>query len=236
MMPPKCYTWLESCGSQLSDGQKDKLFVLILQSIGFSMTLRTDIFLYTEKLSYLEKWKSALTECSWEMMDEDWVLSSVVSYLSSLLRLYFKPKQMKLMSNETFVCGNKQSVFSARHNSLLARAHSIFRHCLIGWWVLQAFLHLIKAGQGIGYISSSFVHTTGEKRKTFTGNFSRLAHVFKLGVFCDTFREWRIGVESLYAADLRKTRFIVSSCNKCFLRGIKTFTYRAATGEIMSCK
>ena len=52
MMPPKCYTWLESCGSQLSDGKHEKLFFCILQSVGFSMTLRTDIFLYTEKLSY----------------------------------------------------------------------------------------------------------------------------------------------------------------------------------------
>ena len=51
MMPPKCYTWLESCGSQLSDGKNEKLFFCILQSVGFSMTLRTDIFLYTEKLS-----------------------------------------------------------------------------------------------------------------------------------------------------------------------------------------
>ena len=52
MMPPKCYTWLESCGSQLSDGKNEKLFFCILQSVGFSMTLRTDIFLYTENLSY----------------------------------------------------------------------------------------------------------------------------------------------------------------------------------------
>ena len=52
MMPPKCYTWLESCGSQLSDGKNEKLFFCILQSVGFSRTLRTDIFLYTEKLSY----------------------------------------------------------------------------------------------------------------------------------------------------------------------------------------
>ena len=95
-----------------------------------------------------------------------------------------------MSSERTFVCGNKQSVFSARHNSLLARAHSIFRHCLIGgYWVLQAFLHLIKAGQGIGYISSSFVHTTGrEKGKLLQGTFLGW-HVFKLGVFCDTFRE-----------------------------------------------
>ena len=55
MMPPKCYTWLESCGSQLSDGKNEKLFFCILQSVGFSRTLRTDIFLYTEKLSYLFK-------------------------------------------------------------------------------------------------------------------------------------------------------------------------------------
>ena len=52
MKTPKCYTWLESCGSQLSDGKNEKLFFCILQSVGFSMTLRTDIFLYTEKLSY----------------------------------------------------------------------------------------------------------------------------------------------------------------------------------------
>ena len=52
MKTPKCYTWLESCGSQLSDGKNEKLFVCILQSVGFSMTLRTDICLYTEKLSY----------------------------------------------------------------------------------------------------------------------------------------------------------------------------------------
>ena len=49
---PKCYTWLESCGSPLSDGIKKKYFFLILQSVWFSRTLRTDIFLYTEKLSY----------------------------------------------------------------------------------------------------------------------------------------------------------------------------------------
>ena len=54
MMPPKCYTWLESCGSQLSDGKNKKLFFCILHSVGFSMTLRTDIFLYTEKLSFAE--------------------------------------------------------------------------------------------------------------------------------------------------------------------------------------
>ena len=29
-------------------------FILILQSVGFSMTLRTDIFLFTEKLSYYD--------------------------------------------------------------------------------------------------------------------------------------------------------------------------------------
>ena len=52
MMPPKCYTWLESCGSHLSDGKNEKLFVRILQSVGFSMTLCTDIFLNIEKLSY----------------------------------------------------------------------------------------------------------------------------------------------------------------------------------------
>ena len=118
-----------------------------------------------------------------------------------------------MSSERTFVCGNKQSVFSARHNSLLARAHSIFRHCLIGWWVLQVFLHLIKAGQGIGYISSSFVHTTGEKGKTFTGNFSRLAHVFKLGSFVTLLGNDELGW-SLFLG----------------------WTYRAATGEMMSCR
>ena len=39
---PKCYTWLESCGSHLSGGV----------CVWFSRTLCTDIFLYTEKLSY----------------------------------------------------------------------------------------------------------------------------------------------------------------------------------------
>ena len=52
MKTPKCYTWLESCGSPLSDGIKKKILVFILQSVWFTMTLRTDIFLYTEKLSY----------------------------------------------------------------------------------------------------------------------------------------------------------------------------------------
>ena len=93
-----------------------------------------------------------------------------------------------MSSERTFVCGNKQSVFSARHNSLLARAHSIFRHCLIGGY-FKLFYIDIKAGQGIGYISSSFVHTTGrEKGKLLQGTFLGW-HVFKLGVFCDTFRE-----------------------------------------------
>jgi hypothetical protein len=53
MKTPKCYTWLESCGSHLSGGIKEKIFFSILQSVRFSRTLRTDIFLYTEKLSYL---------------------------------------------------------------------------------------------------------------------------------------------------------------------------------------
>ena len=52
MKTPKCYTWLESCGSHLSDGIKKKIFFCILWSVWFSMTVRTDIFLYTEKLSY----------------------------------------------------------------------------------------------------------------------------------------------------------------------------------------
>ena len=52
MKTPKCYTWLESCGSHLSGGVKEKIFFCILQSVWFSRTLRTDIFLYTEKLSY----------------------------------------------------------------------------------------------------------------------------------------------------------------------------------------
>ena len=43
---------LESCGSPLSEGIKKNIFLLILQSVEFSRTLRTDIFLYTEKLSY----------------------------------------------------------------------------------------------------------------------------------------------------------------------------------------
>merc|ERR550519_1431469 len=53
MKTPKCYTWLESCGSHLSGDIKEKIFFCILQSVRFSGTLRTDIFLYTEKLSYL---------------------------------------------------------------------------------------------------------------------------------------------------------------------------------------
>ena len=53
MKTPKCYTWLESCGSHLSGGIKEKIFFSILQSVQFSRTLRTDIFLYTEKLSSL---------------------------------------------------------------------------------------------------------------------------------------------------------------------------------------
>merc|ERR1719305_1574111 len=53
MKTPKCYTWLESCGSHLSGDIKEKIFFCILQSVRFSMTVRTDIFLYTEKLSYM---------------------------------------------------------------------------------------------------------------------------------------------------------------------------------------
>ena len=53
MKTPKCYTWLESCGSHLSGGIKEKIFFSILQSVRFSRMLRTDIFLYTEKLSYM---------------------------------------------------------------------------------------------------------------------------------------------------------------------------------------
>ena len=53
MKTPKCYTWLESCGSHLSGDIKEKIFFCILQSVRFSMTVRTDIFLYTEKLSHL---------------------------------------------------------------------------------------------------------------------------------------------------------------------------------------
>ena len=53
MKTPKCYTWLESCGSHLSGDIKEKIFFCILQSVRFSRTLRTDIFLYTEKLSYV---------------------------------------------------------------------------------------------------------------------------------------------------------------------------------------
>ena len=51
MKTPKCYTWLESCGSHLSGGVKKKIYFCILQRVRFSRTLRTDIFLYTEKLS-----------------------------------------------------------------------------------------------------------------------------------------------------------------------------------------
>ena len=54
MKTPKCYTWLESCGSHLSGGVKEKIFFCILQSVRFSMTVRTDIFLYTEKLSSIQ--------------------------------------------------------------------------------------------------------------------------------------------------------------------------------------
>ena len=53
MKTPKCYTWLESCGSHLSGDIKEKIFFCILQSVRFSMTVRTDIFLYTEKQSYV---------------------------------------------------------------------------------------------------------------------------------------------------------------------------------------
>ena len=74
---------------------------------------------------------------------------------------------------------------------------------MIGGWVLQAFLHLIKAGQGIGYISSSFVHTTGEKGKTFTGNFSRLAHVFKLGSFVTLLGNDELGWSLFSGLDLQ---------------------------------
>ena len=61
MKTPKCYTWLESCGSHLSGGVKEKIFFGILQSVRFSMTVRTDIFLYTEKLSYVLSFTLFLT-------------------------------------------------------------------------------------------------------------------------------------------------------------------------------
>ena len=51
MKTPKCYTWLESCGSHLSGSVKKNIYFCILQRVRFSRTLRTDIFLYTEKLS-----------------------------------------------------------------------------------------------------------------------------------------------------------------------------------------
>ena len=90
-----------------------------------------------------------------------------------------KDDREKISSEKTFVCGNKQSVFSARHNSLLARAHSIFRHCLIdGYWVLQAFLHQYKS-RTRHWVHFKFFCSYHWKRKgeTFTGNFSRLARL-----------------------------------------------------------
>ena len=70
MKTPKCYTWLESCGSHLSGGIKEKIFVSILQSVGFSRTLRTDIFLYTEKLSY--EVYEAIPHTSWRYVKYIW--------------------------------------------------------------------------------------------------------------------------------------------------------------------
>merc|ERR1712192_388428 len=49
-------------------------------------------------------------------------------------------------------------------------------------WVLQAFLHLIKAGQGI-LGTFQVLRFIPLEKKTFTGYFSRSAHVFKLGSF-----------------------------------------------------
>ena len=45
----KSFTWLESCDSSLCNGTE---IFFLLQSVWFSRTLHTDIFLYTEKLSY----------------------------------------------------------------------------------------------------------------------------------------------------------------------------------------
>ena len=95
------------------------------------------------------------------MTDEDWVLSSVVSYLSSLLRLYFNPKQMKWMSNESWFLKNEppgkqissEKLLSVGINSLYSqlgtivywRGHTAYLGTV--WLIVRffTFLHLIKA-------------------------------------------------------------------------------------------
>ena len=73
---PKCYTWLESCGSHLSDGIKKKIFFCILWSVWFSMTVRTDIFLYTEKLSYLPSFGGVRTFSHHQSFYREWIRKS----------------------------------------------------------------------------------------------------------------------------------------------------------------
>ena len=76
MKTPKCYTWLESCGSHLSGGIKEKIMFSILQSVRFSRTLRTDIFLYTEKLSVLNGIQIVSPGLGWSRIGSDRLGSS----------------------------------------------------------------------------------------------------------------------------------------------------------------
>jgi len=59
------------------------------------------------------------------------------------------------------------------------------------WWVnIELFYILEKQDKALGTFQVLLFKPLEKKvRKTFTGNFARSAHVFKLGVFSDTFRE-----------------------------------------------
>ena len=116
----------------------------------------------------------------------------------------------------------------------------------------RAFLHLRKAGQGIGYISSSFVQTTGEKSKknfyretllgrrtsSSWGSFLTLLGNDELGWSLCMQRTW--GEQDLLSC--LETILVNIYCNMKTLMGlvrtikILTLTYRAATGEMISCK
>merc|ERR1719193_2068812 len=72
------------------------------------------------------------------------------------------------------------------HNSLLARAHSIFRHCLNDRWVGTSSFFTSYKSRTRHWVHFKFLcsyHWRKKAGKTFTGYFSRLAHVFKLGSF-----------------------------------------------------
>ena len=126
---------------------------------------------------------------------------SVLSVFAPLIYFYTNIYiYIERMKKRTIVCGNKQSVFSARHDSLLARAHSIFRHCLIDCQVFYFFTSYKSKGEGFGYISNPLSNEGRKNRINFDGNFSMLE--FKLGSFFDTLRRWHIGVESFSGLSL----------------------------------